>query len=360
MADTLTFQQVTYADLPGWTGDDLGEALQAFLVSAGALVTRGGVGDQPGVLSEIIQRAQVLTSGAHGAEARCFFADNFVPNRLVHTGHPGFVTGYYEPVLPGSRVRTPSFPVPLFRRPPDLINLVSEASRATPVTPLTHLRRTPSGNVPYATRTEIEHGALDGQGLELFWLADPVDAFFLQVQGSGLIEFADGTSARVTYDGKNGHPYTSAGKVLIERGIMTAEDMSLDTLARWLRADLVRAAAIMRENKSFVFFRELTSGEARAPQGVLGKPLIALRSLAIDPAYHTLGLPVYVSAPTLPGEGGKKGFHRLMIAHDVGSAIKGPERGDIYYGSGAAAGVRAGTTKHACNFYALKPKGPAL
>ncbi|MGE5266782.1 MAG: MltA domain-containing protein, partial [Deltaproteobacteria bacterium] len=232
----------------------------------------------------------------------------------------------------------------------------AESERGAKAEQLTHARRTPAGLEPYATREAIEEGALAGQDLEFVWLEDPVDAFFLHVQGSGLIAFDDGTSARITYDGKNGHPYTSVGRYLIDAGLFPADQMSLDALKAWLRADRARGIAAMRQNKSYVFFRELTGESARSALGAMEIPLSEHRSLAVDTRFHDLGTPVYVVSPALTVAGGDRGFHRLMVAQDVGSAIRGPERGDIYYGTGDEAGARAGTTRHPGNFYVLLPK----
>jgi membrane-bound lytic murein transglycosylase A len=298
-----------------------------------------------------------------GMASRGFFEQYFVPHLLEHGLAAGMVTGYYEPVVEGSRTRTRGFNAPLLRRPADLVNLVDEADRASVGSGLTHVRRTAGGVEPFPTREQIDKGALAGKGLELVWLADRVEVFMMQVQGSGLVRFADGTSLRVTYDGKNGHPYTSIGRHLIETGVIGAERMSLAALSAWLRADPARGRRVMWRNASYVFFRELTGAAAEAPLGAWQIPLSEGRSLAVDPAYHVLGAPVFVSAPTLTHarRGGQArgtppaGFHRLMVAQDVGSAIKGPERGDIYFGSGEGAGRLAGVTKHPARLIALLP-----
>lgn len=291
------------------------------------------------------------------SEAKAFFEHVFAPCKVVHPGpQRGFVTGYFEPVLDGSRTRTDVFRFPLYRRPPDLVNVVSESERARAEVPFTHLRRTGSGLVPYATRAEIEGGALSGQGLELMWLADPVDVFFAHVQGSLRVRLPDGSHVALTYDGKNGHPYASVGRLLIDRGEITASAMTLQRLGSWLRADEARGRHAMQHNASFVFFREAGGALSRHAQGALGTPLIPGRSLAVDTAHHRLGLPVFVDAPSLRPAGRHAPFQRLMVAHDVGSAIRGLERGDIYVGSGARAGAIAGETKHRAQFFVLMPR----
>lgn len=290
------------------------------------------------------------------SEAKAFFEHLFTPCEVAHAGQQrGFVTGYFEPVLEGSRTRTDFFRFPLYRRPSDLMDVVSESERARAEVPFTHLRRTAFGLVPYATRAEIEGGALDGQGLELMWLADPVDVFFAHVQGSLRVRLPDGSRAALTYDGKNGRPYSSIGRLLIERGEMTAAEMTLERLGAWLRADDERGRRAMQHNASFVFFREADGSLSRHAQGALGTPLTPGRSLAVDTAHHRLGLPVFVDAPSLRA-GRHAPFRRLMVAHDVGSAIRGPERGDIYVGSGDRAGAIAGATKHRARFFVLKPR----
>jgi membrane-bound lytic murein transglycosylase A len=243
----------------------------------------------------------------------------------------------------------------MYRRPPDLVNLVEEAQRAVKGATLTHARRTLAGNVPYATRAEIDAGALEGQGLELLYLVDAVDVFFMQVQGSGRIRLPDGSKVRVHYDGKNGHPYTSIGRYLIDKGLFAADQLSLGTLQKWLRANPERARKVMHQNASYVFFRELSGVEAEHVLGALEVPLTPGRSLAVDASVHALGTPVYVTAPTLTHAVKGRPFQRLMIAQDVGSAIKGPERGDIYFGSGTAAGRLAGVTKQGGRFFVLLP-----
>lgn len=355
----VAFTPVPFADLPGWADDDHLAAFQTFLKSAPAVIglpetsapAKTKTPDR--TLAAVAEHARARADEVRTADAaRAFFEQHFVPHRVEHSGAEGLLTGYYEPVLDGSRERQGPFQVPLYRRPPDLVNLVGEAERGALADGFTHARRTETGPVPYATRAEIENGALNGQDLELLWLADPVDAFFLHVQGSGRIRLANGDTLRITYDGKNGHPYTSIGRYLIDTGLMSAEEMSLDALKAWLSAHPDEAPGVLQQNKSFVFFRAL-EGDAAAPLGALGTGLTDGRSLAVDTSYHALGTPVYVSAPTLAPWAGRP-FARLMIAQDVGSAIRGPERGDIYYGSGEDAGRLAGTTKHPGHFFVLR------
>ena len=358
-SEDVRFDPVSFASLPRWPDDGHLAAFETFLVSARRLLARDASGDEPRSPSNLLQTCrQALDLAGRGPGndgARAFFEQHFTPHRVVHANSEGLLTGYYEPVILGSRAETPRFRVPVLKRPPDLVNLVAESERGAKAHALTHARKTAEGLVPYATRAEIEAGALAGQSLVLVWLEDPVDAFFLHVQGSGVIRFEDGSEARITYHGKNGHPYTSVGRYLIDAGLFPADQMSLDALKDFLKADPVRGAAAMRQNKSYVFFRELQGEEGRSALGSMEIPLTRDRSLAVDTRFHAIGTPVYVVSPTLTHTGDPGGFHRLMIGQDVGSAIRGPERGDIYYGTGDEAGAMAGITKHPGNFIVLLP-----
>jgi membrane-bound lytic murein transglycosylase A len=361
------FEAVRFTDLPGWDQDDHLAAFRAFLVSCPRIKAAGRAGNKAGAIAippallAACDAAAEVPAPVTRATARAFFEREFTPHRVVHAAPQGLLTGYYEPVLDGSRTPTERFTTPIYKRPADLVNLVHEAQRGAKADQLTHARKTAKGTEPYSTRAEIEAGALTGHDLELLYLADPVDTFFMHIQGSGRIKLTDGTTVRVHYDGKNGHPYTSIGRYLIDQGILAADKISLGALRRWLRADPDRGRQVMHQNASFVFFRELAGAEASGPLGVLSIPLVAGRSLAVDAGVHAIGSPVYVSSPALKhaSETTKRdGFHRLMVAHDVGSAIRGPERGDIYFGSGDTAGRLAGVTKHPGRFFVLLP-GPA-
>ncbi len=358
-----SFAPVGFPDLPGWADDDHLAALKAFIAScakvqAQAVKTSAGRTPVAPDLVAACVAALALPAKVKGTQARQFFERYFRPHRVVHSAPMGLFTGYWEPLLEGSRTRTEKFKTPLHKRPADLVTLVDETKRGTVGANLTHARQTANGLVPFPTRSEIEGGALDPHKLELLWLADPVDVFFLQIQGSGRIRLTDGTVVRVHYDGKNGHPYTSIGRYLIDKGMLAADKVSMGALARWLRADPAQGRLVMQQNASYVFFREMAN-DAKGPLGALEIPLTVGRSLAVDPSVHTLGSPIYVSAPTLTHALKGKPYNRLMVAQDVGSAIKGPERGDIYFGSGDKAGRIAGITKHPGHFYALIARNPA-
>jgi membrane-bound lytic murein transglycosylase A len=360
-ATGVTFEPVSFVDLPGWTQDDHAAAFRAFRKSLEPFRAAGNSRHWPrGAVPPLVlpsepENAHISSRGMRAA-ARAFFETYFKPHRVLHEADGGLLTGYYEPVLSGTRRPEGRFRFPIYRRPPDLVNLVEESMRGARGATLTHARKTENGLQPYLTRAEIEAGALNGCGLELVYVADPVAAFFMHIQGSGRIRLPDGTVIRLSYDGKNGHPYSSIARHLIETGQLAGDQVSLQHLTKWLKADSDRGQKAMWHNASFVFFRE---AKAKTPLGVFDIPLTPGRSLAVDASVHAIGTPIYVSAPTLSHGLPGASWRRLMIAQDVGSAIKGPERGDIFFGSGRAAGRRAGVTKHAGNFFVLLPRGGA-
>lgn len=369
----ITFDSVTFADLPGWDSDDHLAAWKAFLASCKPVIeaakggSKAGPKPTPQALLDVCQLALVTAATSQAqtrAGARIFFESHFSPSRVAHGAAPGLLTGYYEPLIEGSRIANAAFQTPVYKRPADLVNVVAESERGAKSAQYTHMRKTDNGLVPYMTRAEIEQGGLNGQDLELLYFRDPVDVFFMQIQGSGRVALPDGSKVRITYDGKNGYPYTSVGRRLIDDGLFAPEKMSLKALTTWLKADRKRAEGVMWQNESYVFFRELRGAEADGAMGVLGIALQPGRSLAVDTAFHSIGMPIYVSSPELThaakaDSSRPAGFQRLMVAHDVGSAIKGPERGDIYFGSGDKAGRLAGTTKHPGRFFVLLPKSEA-
>jgi membrane-bound lytic murein transglycosylase A len=342
---TISLKPVSFAEIEGWAADDHAAAFAALLRSCRKKSAR----DKPAC-----KAALGLGEKIDRAAARRFFETQFVPHR-VEGVPPGLVTGYYEPEVNGSRERSGKFQVPVYSRPDDIVQVKPDLLRAFYNDQRSVMRQDGEQLVPYYTRAEIESGALHGRGLELLYLDDAVELFFMQVQGSGRVRLTDGSWVRLGYAAKNGHSYTSIGKRLLERGEKPPQGLTMQGLKSWLRADPARGRALMQENKSYVFFRELPQAEAGAgPVGAQGVPLTPGRSLAVDASYHSLGTPVFVAAPGLAVGGAP--FRRLMIAQDVGSAIKGPQRGDIFFGTGDAAGAIAGTTKEAARFYILLPK----
>jgi membrane-bound lytic murein transglycosylase A len=348
--------KVEFSALDGWDKEDHRAAFAAFRKSCPKILSPSAGKTGTGPLADICKIAVMLPAKLSGADAKAFFEQNFDPWLIKRPEKGAMLTGYFEPEVKGSLTPTKHFNVPVYSKPEDLVMVTRVANRGTLAADLTAGRMAPEGLVPYFTRREIEQGALTGRGLEIAYLADPYEAFVMQIQGSGLIRLPDGRGLRIGFAGKNGHPYTSVGKLLVERGEMETQSASMQSIMSWMRDNKQRGRELMWENKSYAFFRLLSTAEAQeGPQGAMQLPLIAGRSLAVDPRYHQLGTPIWVAAPAAKDINGKP-VARLMVAHDTGSAIRGPVRGDIFWGSGDAAGKVAGVTKHICDFYTLLPK----
>ncbi|WP_245926665.1 murein transglycosylase A [Breoghania corrubedonensis] len=352
-------EAVSFSDLSGWREDDPSAALSAFLKGCRAPHARAGaLGISGGDLASLCVKAEAARGSR--SVARAFFEREFVAVRIVE---PGFVTGYFEPAIPGSRMRTSRFTVPLYRKPDDLVKITASQRRAARKVGLgeeyAFARRTGDGGLAeYPDRAAIAAGALAGRGLEIAWVADPLDAFFIHIQGSARLKLADGSLLRLAYAAKSGQPYTAIGRVLIERGEIAREDMTMATLRAWMEAHREEARALIEHNRSYIFFREVEAGEDEGPVGAAGVPLTAGRSLAVDRTLHAFGTPVFIEADLPKSAGGR--FRRLMIAQDTGSAIVGPARGDIFVGTGEDAGHTAGEIKHSARFTLLAPRGSRL
>ncbi len=290
-------------------------------------------------------------------QARAFFEDWFQPYLVTDRGQPGgLFTGYYEPLLHGSRHFGGAYTVPLYRAPDDLVQV--DLSRFKPDLAGQMIAGRIDGKqlVPYYGRAEIDGGALAGRGLELVWVDDPVATFFLQIQGSGQIQLDDGELIRVGYDGQNGRQYRAIGRDLVERGAMSLEEVSLQTIRDWLIAHPEQAREVMARNPSYVFLREHPELDPHdGPIGAEGVPLTAGRSLAVDRRYIPLGVPVWLET-TAPWPEGEGPLRRLMVAQDSGGAIKGPVRGDVFWGSGARAEAIAGHMRSEGRYMVLLPK----
>ena len=353
------FEPCTFKQIPGWADDNHAAALAAFRQACAASPGAGPKAVRAG-LTRICERVRQMPEAdvKSPAKARRFFEAHFQPHRIKHDAADGLLTGYFEPELDGSLTPSDEFHVPVLKRPDDLVDVVAATDRAAANAEgrLASMRKTGSELSPYFTRAEIENGALEGRGLELLYLRDAADAYFMHVQGSGRIRLRDGKTVRIGYAGKNGYPYTSAGAVLISQGAIIREDLTLQSMRAWFHAHPKQTAAVLQHNKSYIFF-ELKPGAETSPGpvGAQGTSLSPRRSLAIDPSYHVLGTPVFVSSETIH-YGSTTGFHHLLIAQDVGSAIKGAERGDIYWGSGKTAEEIAGRVKNRGNFFVLLPK----
>jgi membrane-bound lytic murein transglycosylase A len=365
-------EPLAFTDLDGWTGDDHAAAFAAFQASCRAVVkrTKSVRSQKPAqpvedALREICPRALKLEHPVNAASARHFFEENFRPVRISRLGErEGFLTGYYEPEVEGSKTPAEGFAVPIYRRPGELVVKVAKASKikqiARSVAPNKRKVGMRKGRrmVSYHDRAAIEDGALAGRGLEICWLRDPVDAFFIHIQGSARIRLADGKLLRLNYDAQNGHPYFAVGRVLIERGVVPAEEMSMDVIRTFIAENPDEGRELMRMNRSYIFFREVTELKSDAePPGAQGVALVRGRSIAVDKAIHVYGTPFWIEAE-LPIEGEKAAtrFRHLMVAQDTGGAIVGPARADIYFGAGIDAGTVAGRLRHPGRFFILVPR----
>jgi membrane-bound lytic murein transglycosylase A len=338
-------RRVPFADLPGW---DAAEA-EALL--------EGLARHLPRPIRERPHQARWLAHAADLLDARSSAPRPFVEGafRALTIEAPGFLTGYYEPVMAASRTRTERFTVPLYRRPPDLVRV--DPPRADLPGDGTFARRGPDGTLAaYPDRAAIMAGALDGRGLELAFVEDPVDAFFAQVQGSARLVLPDGKTVRIGYHGRNGHPYTAIGRVMIEAGLLPEGGVTMQTIRAALAAEPDRAPGVLARNRSFVFFRERPSmGTQAGPIAAGGVPLVPWRSLAVDRTHIALGTPVFVETE-VPGAGSWSG---VTVAEDTGTAIVGPARGDLFFGSGERAGAIAGAMKAAARLTLIVPRNVA-
>jgi membrane-bound lytic murein transglycosylase A len=352
-------EPLEWSELEGWAEDDHASALTTFLASCRPLV-RGTASDPRPMRAALVTACRRALSLRHpGTEqARAFFEQNFRAMRISRLGEgAGFLTGYYEPVVDGSRFPTRNFTVPLYRRPPDLVAPGTPVNAAFP-NKGPALRVTAKGQqVPYYDRGEIEDGALDGRRLEICWLKDPAEALTIQIQGSARVRLEDGTMLRVNYAAHNGFPYTPVGRLLIERNIVPREEMSMDRIRDWMRAFPEEAKEVRRSNRSFVFFRIVGLDGDREAVGGQGIPLTPWRSIAVDRALHVYGTPFFIAANVPAGATrANVPFRRTMIAQDTGSAIVGPARADLYFGAGEDAGRIAGRIRHAGQFAMLVPR----
>ena len=333
-APRLTLMPAQYDQLAGWREDSVAAALPAFLKSCAAVASRSATaaldgrtksGDfgTAGEWRPLCTAAEQLPTGDDKA-ARQFFETAFVPLLAGNNGNSeGLFTGYFEITLDGSRRRGGPFQTPIYRRPSDPARF---------------------------SRAEIEDGALNGQGLEILWVDNPIDAFFLEIQGSGRVRMPDRSIVRIGYDGGNGKPYVAVGRLLLERGVLPREQVTMASIRRWMAEHPKEGAELRRENPSFVFFREIVGD---GPLGAQRVVLTAGRSLAVDRAFIPLGVPIWLEAQERFSAGK---FRHLVIAQDAGGAIKGPVRGDLFWGHGADAASGAGAMNARGHYYLLLPR----
>jgi len=364
-----------FAALQGWGSGDPGKGLEAFRRSCAVLqqmpdnAELGGAGyaGTAGTWRNVCQRALLTSSTPE--RARAFFESEFVPYRLSR-GEEGLFTGYYEPELKGSRTRHGPYQTPLYGVPPDLVSIDGAVFRDTAagrdlagrmVATIMSMMLVNDRFVPYPTRAEIERDGLPV--MPLFYVDDPTDAFFLQVQGSGRVVLDDGAVVRAAYAGQNGQPYTAIGAVLIERGELTSEEVSLQSIRAWLLNHPDEAQGVMDTNASYVFFSEQPIGDpALGATGAEGVSLTPQASLAVDRAIHALGVPAWLeaSAPDTNAAGPDRPFDALLVMQDTGGAIRGTVRGDVYWGFGPAAGAVAGRMKNGGRLTVLLPRAVAV
>ncbi len=343
---------VAYADLPGWQDDDVREAWPALLASCGALAARAGWREACASVGSV--------DPSDSAAVRRFIEERFVPHQVrnLDGSLTGTVTGYYEPLLRGSRNRGGPFRTPLHRAPADLLTI--DLAGLHPELKHLRLRGRVVGNrvVPYYSRAELEQQNRLA-GAELLWVDDPIEAFFLQVQGSGRVLLEEGKEiVRVAYADQNGHPYRSIGRYLVDRGELTLEQASMQGIKAWAAAHPGRVQELLQANPSYVFFREEKINDpAAGPKGALGVPLTPRRSIAIDPLYIPLGAPVFL-ATTQPNSTAP--LRRLMVAQDTGGAIRNPVRADFFWGFGPDAGELAGRMKQSGQMWVLLPSALAV
>lgn len=313
-ADDLEYRILDFDALDGWATDDHAAALAVFLKTCGDM-------DDPD------WRALCALASDQNVDARNFFELFFRPV-LISDGSPPLFTGYFEPELDGDLRSSERFRYPIYRMP-------AEAK----------------GAGQWLSRREIETGdALQGRGLEIAWVDDPVELFFLQVQGSGRIRLRNGATIRVGYGGSNGHDYRSIGIELVRRGIYKAHQVSAEVIRNWVRRNPGEGSELLRHNPSYVFFRRIDDlPKESGPLGAMNRPITAMRTIAVDKRYVPLGAPVWIE------KGGNGPLHRLMVAQDTGSAIRGPQRADIFFGTGTAAGRAAGRLRDPGRMAVLMP-----
>ena len=364
----LELTATRFAEMQGWAAGDPSKALEAFRHSCTAIQQRpadaslGGVGyaGSAGEWNAPCNLAAALPA-ATPEIGRAFFEAAFVPYRIAQGNPEGLFTGYYEPELRGSRTRHGPYQTPLYGVPPDLVAIDRGALRDTQRAEtmsgmMMMMARMMMRFVPYPARAEIVRNGLPVP--PLFYVDDPVDAFFLQIQGSGRVVLDDGAVVRAAYAGQNGQPYTAIGAILIARGELTREEVSLQSIRAWLLAHPEQAAELMDINASYVFFSEQPIGDpALGANGAQGVPLTSAASLAVDRGVHALGVPVWLEATAPDADPAKpdRAFDALLVMQDTGGAIRGVVRGDVYWGRGEAAASVAGRMKHQGRLTVLLP-----
>jgi len=353
-APKAQFEAVKFSKLPGWPADDALAAWPALVSSCSTIHSRPEWANFCASL--------VAASPGDADFARAFIEQQLTPYRVFRSSgrkreKAGLVTGYYEPLLRGSRERSEQFATPLYRRPDDL--LIVDLASVIPELKGKRVRGRLEGNkvVPYFSRGETREAA-GLVGHEIVWIDNALDAFLLEVQGSGRVQLTTGETIRLQYEDQNGQPYRSIGKYLADQGVMTIDQVNMPAIRAWLTANPQRLNEVLDSNPSVVFFREgPLEDPSVGPKGALGVPLTAGRSIAVDPKFLPLGAPMFLST-TQPGT--TVPLQRLVVAQDTGGAIRGPVRADLFFGFGAEAGGQAGMMKQDGEMWLLWPKGAPL
>lgn len=360
--DNTQYAPLNWPDIPGWAEDDHLHAFKAFRVSCNPIAMQTKPPTDIKALGTSLRDPCLAAKKAtvsDAAQARHFFEEHFLPVSISKLGdNAGFVTGYFEPVVSGSRTQTEEYSVPIYRRPSNLfVRGFKQSAGSLPNKGQVFRKIGRRKLVPYYDRAEIEDGILTGRGLEIGYVKSHTDLLFIQIQGSARIKLDDGSTVRINYDAHNGYPYTPVGRVLIDRGIVPREQMSMQRIRAYMDESPDNAKELRRQNRSYIFFREVKLAEQDEAVGAQGVPLTAGRSIAVDKALHVYGTPFFIEG-TLPieSEQSQTPFRRLMVAQDTGSAIVGPARADIYFGAGAEAGKVSGRLKHPAKFVMLIPK----
>ena len=339
-------REVAWSKLPGWTKGGQAQAWPALLQGCGRL------SGEDAAWTTVCHAAKALPASPDDVQARRFFEQYFRAHETIgFRGHRrGLITGYYEPILDGSLTRTARFRYPLYRRPDNLVSV--DLGTLYPQLQGKLIRGRLDGDrvVPYYSRGQITDSADPLRGQELLWVDDAVALFTLQIQGSGLVRLPDGSLIAVSYADQNGYPYVAIGQRLVQMGALKPAEVSLQTISRWLHDHPDQAESVLNSNPSYVFFR-LRDASTPGPIGALQVALTPQSSIAVDPAYIPLGVPVWLDT-TLPGD---EPYRRLMLAQDTGGAIKGPVRADVFFGQGRSAARLAGRMKQPGRLYVLLP-----
>ena len=356
------YAPVAWSEIAGWREDDHLAAYKAFRVSCRPISAQRTPPADPKALGTSLRDPCQIARGlelSDGLKAKAFFEEHFLPLRISRLGEgEGFVTGYYEPIVDGSRTENEVYKVPVYRRPSNLfVRGTTQNSAGLPNKGQVFRKIGRRKLVPYYDRAEIEDGVIAGRGLEICWLKEQTDLLFSQIQGSARVSLDDGSTVRINYDAHNGYPYTAVGRILIERNIIPKDQMSMQKIREWMEENPNEADELRRQNKSYVFFREVQLSDKDEAVGAQGVPLTPGRSIAVDKSLHVYGTPFFIEGE-LPIESAlsKTPFRRLMIAQDTGSAIVGPARADLYFGAGLEAGKVAGRLRHNARFVILVPK----